>query len=67
VRLRYVIRASDGVNVNVSVRRVALGAAAPYFSLVEDGGSQPGRKYWRGGRKQSIEGMGSGSLPAHSV
>jgi endonuclease YncB( thermonuclease family) len=27
--LRYVVRASDGVNVNV--RLVAVGAAAPYF------------------------------------
>ena len=62
--LRYVVRATDGVNVNV--RLVAVGAAAPYFYLGRRG---PLREPL-GAAGEAREGRTSRpleSLPAHGV
>jgi endonuclease YncB( thermonuclease family) len=38
--LRYVVRVRDGVNVNI--RLVAVGAAAPYFTSAAEAGTRTG-------------------------
>jgi endonuclease YncB( thermonuclease family) len=55
--LRYVIRASDGLNVNV--RLVAVGAAAPYFFRGGAAGSRRGSSCSRRGRERTSVACGA--------
>jgi endonuclease YncB( thermonuclease family) len=48
--LRYIIRAKDGLNVNVQLVRV--GAAAPYFYAGRRGRNAPCLSGWRCGRRR---------------
>lgn len=55
--LRYVIRAKGPINVNM--RLVAVGAAAPYFYEGRRGGTRLVWKHWRNGRGRSTLACGA--------